>query len=1408
MNDGSLYDITENLDSTGPSPSLPLYALPAQSGASTHQQRSYQPYHQSLQDSTQHRAAGVTYSTAGTLGEGAKQTLHRHSINIPLGGQWAHSPGQQSSRDTRVSASSSGTPMSASSSQPVFFSPMRRVSNLDADYPSHGAAGHNSGPNVSPGPSYHQYPQPYTAGHSGTFDLSPTTTTARLGITGSGAGGLASTFASTLARSASLGGNRKKAQDDVESGLGVDMSLPTHNALGRPRDEEEAYNSSGGVGNRSYGYYPSSPTRQGVSGPPTSYPKHLAQSGIGNQSVSHPDTTRQAPTKLSVSMQPPPPPPPGRQVAPGSHSPYSARQPASPNSAMSLVFQAQQSAHQSPMDSIPAPMTSASAVSQSRDQDPMRAVTGSDTASRSNSAMSITVTDSAAADSSGRANASDPWPQYNNPSSAGHPSGNNSHFQTAASYTPQRHPSHQHQYTSGVPQVEISPETANNFPSLPASTTTSASTSPYFSPNQLQRDSFSNPGTYLTLDTNPNRDAYGHADMSGPGGASASYLHPLGSTASSAQGSPMAYSPANTNNLPYLPAGGSSSGPTERQPLGARSRSSQTTSQQPRHGLTAYGDSRSGQRSMADSSDNRSNPYQSSSGDRRRQNTSHAGAHTLTTHSPEDKWSRPGLRRIRDPARDLRPVLNNPPAGKRADPENPGEYLNPCHNNGSDNEDYDYILYVNDVLTSDNGAADKYLILDVLGQGTFGQVVKCQNMRTHDIVAVKVVKNKPAYFNQSMMELNTEADKNDEHHLLRMLDSFIHHSHLCLVFECLSSNLYELIKHNQFRGLSLQLVKMFTAQLLDALSVLKDHRLIHCDLKPENILLQSPPNFCSLNSPQIKVIDFGSACHERQTVYTYIQSRFYRSPEVLLGLPYSASIDMWSLGCIVAELFLGLPLFPGTSEYNQLSRIVDMLGMPPSHLLEVGKQVPEFFQVIGIDENSRKTYRLKPMEQYATEHNTNEQPSKQYFKATTLPEIIRTYALPKKIVKQSDIDKEMALRTSFIDFVTGLLNMDPIKRWSPQQAKQHPFITGEKFEGHWEPPAGRSNVKVDDAQSKKYGGLVSSSRSNRAYPDAASYNQQLAQHQQYTAQAAQSQVQTQSAQAQAQPQAHSTFRNPAISDSTYMPARHNMVPNYQSLGLASHARTQSHMPLSSQGRTHQAQPRIPSHGAMSTSISSGPFSSIEPQLPTSLANPSNSYYPTTRNRANTINQMDAIPPALARLTHLGAPDPAGSRSNLTPVLRRDQDIAEWEKRGHAKRPSMAQYPANTQLEYLQQQAEMLGQAGYGWDSTNPYAMAYAYGMQPPPPALENNSRVSQHRTALSHDFQMMSTSSASSLVPSSPGRYSMMQSGNIHSDTGSRNYLPAYPPAAASVMDTYDSRGDAAMAMMYTPLEPSQVKPT
>ncbi|KAI9144308.1 kinase-like domain-containing protein, partial [Paraphysoderma sedebokerense] len=370
-------------------------------------------------------------------------------------------------------------------------------------------------------------------------------------------------------------------------------------------------------------------------------------------------------------------------------------------------------------------------------------------------------------------------------------------------------------------------------------------------------------------------------------------------------------------------------------------------------------------------------------------------------------------------------------------------------NDGYDNDDNDYILYVNDILGNEESGR-KYMIIDVLGQGTFGQVVKCQNLKTKEIVAVKVVKNKPAYFNQSMMEvtilemLNEKYDKHDRHHIIRMLDTFIFRKHLCLVFELLSINLYELIKQNQFRGLSTNLVRVFTNQILNAMIVLNEAKIIHCDLKPENILLKD------LQDTTIKVIDFGSACHEQQTVYTYIQSRFYRSPEVLLGLPYSSSIDMWSLGCIVAELFLGLPLFPGTSEYNQLSRIVECVGLPPAYMLEVGKTAHEFFEKTT-DENGKSKFRLKSMEQYSKERNVNEQPSKKYFSATKLHEIIMQYPVMPKRLGKAEQEKEMQNRRALADFLQGLLKLNPIERLSPHQAKLHPFITQQPWTGPFVP---------------------------------------------------------------------------------------------------------------------------------------------------------------------------------------------------------------------------------------------------------------------------------------------------------------------------------------------------------------------
>ncbi|RCK67050.1 Serine/threonine-protein kinase ppk15 [Candida viswanathii] len=369
--------------------------------------------------------------------------------------------------------------------------------------------------------------------------------------------------------------------------------------------------------------------------------------------------------------------------------------------------------------------------------------------------------------------------------------------------------------------------------------------------------------------------------------------------------------------------------------------------------------------------------------------------------------------------------------------------LEPKYNNGYDNEDSDYILYVNDVLGSEEGK--KYMVLDLLGSGTFGQVVKCQNLTNQSVCAVKVIKSKPAYMNQSLTEvrllefLNTNSDGKS---FIRLLDTFMHKEHLCLVFELLASNLYELIKQNQFQGLNMRLVKIISKQLLQGLHELKSFQMIHCDLKPENILLVTG------DAPQIKVIDFGSACFSRSTVYSYIQSRFYRSPEVILGLLYTESIDMWSLGCIVGELFLGLPLFPGTSEYNMLYKIVDMIGPPPFHMLLHAKNALNFFKKIpGKTADDKPNYVLKSYEEYCQfleqkkGKPAHEKENKNYFKHKALRDIIMNYRLPSKKMTNSMVEKEMQEREFLVDFLTKVLNWNPLERLTPQEALKHPWLS-------------------------------------------------------------------------------------------------------------------------------------------------------------------------------------------------------------------------------------------------------------------------------------------------------------------------------------------------------------------------------
>jgi len=263
-----------------------------------------------------------------------------------------------------------------------------------------------------------------------------------------------------------------------------------------------------------------------------------------------------------------------------------------------------------------------------------------------------------------------------------------------------------------------------------------------------------------------------------------------------------------------------------------------------------------------------------------------------------------------------------------------------ANNNGYDDEQGSYIHVPHDHVSY------RYEVLKVIGKGSFGQVVKAYDHKTHQHVALKMVRNEKRFHRQAQEEIRIlehlkKQDKENGMNIVHMLEHFTFRSHICITFELLSMNLYELIKKNKFQGFSLQLVRKFAHSILQCLDALYKNRIIHCDLKPENILLKQQ------GRSGIKVIDFGSSCYEHQRIYTYIQSRFYRAPEVILGAKYGMPIDMWSLGCILAELLTGYPLFPGEDEGDQLATIIELQGMPPQKLLDNSKRARNFISSKG-----------------------------------------------------------------------------------------------------------------------------------------------------------------------------------------------------------------------------------------------------------------------------------------------------------------------------------------------------------------------------------------------------------------------------------------------------------------------------
>ncbi|KAI1259626.1 kinase-like protein [Xylariaceae sp. FL1019] len=324
----------------------------------------------------------------------------------------------------------------------------------------------------------------------------------------------------------------------------------------------------------------------------------------------------------------------------------------------------------------------------------------------------------------------------------------------------------------------------------------------------------------------------------------------------------------------------------------------------------------------------------------------------------------------------------------------------------------------------------RYQVQSTLGKGMFSGVARAVDITNKRLVAIKMMRNNDAlrkggFTEIAILQKLNDADPDSRKHIVKFERHFEHKGHLCLAFENLSLNLREVLrKFGNNIGINISATRTYAHQIFVALAHLRKCSIIHADLKPDNILVNE-------NRSTLKICDLGTAIDrsDAATAHTeitpYLVSRFYRAPEIILGMPYDYAVDMWSIGCTLYELYTGKILFAGDSNNQMLKAIMEIRGKFSAKLYKRGELSHLHFDDLGnfVSAERDKTLGKITMRTMAIVKPTRD---------------LRTRLLG---ASGGMSDAESRDLNHFVDLLERCLALNPDKRVTPSEALKHPFFT-------------------------------------------------------------------------------------------------------------------------------------------------------------------------------------------------------------------------------------------------------------------------------------------------------------------------------------------------------------------------------